>query len=223
MEPVTLTTERLVLRPFRPGDAAAVHAACQDPDIPRWTTVPAPYTYAHAEDFVGPHTARGWREDTTYTFAVTLKEDGRPAGDGTLVGSAGLVRMTKLAPPERQAELGYWSVKEHRGRGYTVEAARAIVRWAFTALGVERMEWYAEAGNEASRAVALKTGFRMEGTLRAKDVRRGIRRDVWSASLLPSDLGLPSETPYLPYAERAGAAPAEPAVRAAAQNPAGNG
>ncbi|MER7400533.1 GNAT family N-acetyltransferase [Streptomyces sp. NPDC000151] len=199
MEPVTLTTERLVLRPFRPADAAAVHAACQDPDIPRWTNVPSPYTRAHAEDWVGPASARGWREDTGYAFAVTLKEDGRPAGDGTLVGAAGLVRLAQLAAPERQAELGYWAVKEQRGRGYTVEAARALVRWAFADLKVERMEWVAEAGNEASRAVALKAGFRMEGTVRAKLPHEGTRRDAWLASLLPSDLGLSSDTPYLPY------------------------
>lgn len=203
MKPVTLSSERLVLRPFRPSDAPAVHAACQDPEIPRWTSVPSPYSIEHAEEFVGPVSERGWREDTAYAFAVTLKgdgdRDGDDRGDGVLVGSVGLVRLALLAPPERQAELGYWTVKEHRGHGYTVEAARAVVHWAFTDLGVERMEWYAEAGNEGSRAVALKAGFRMEGTVRAKFPHLGSRRDAWSASLLPTDLALPTETPYLPY------------------------
>jgi RimJ/RimL family protein N-acetyltransferase len=61
------------------------------------------------------------------------------------------------------------------------------------------MEWFAEAGNLGSRAVALKVGFRMEGTLRAKIPYQGTRRDAWTGSLLPSDLGLPSAQPYLPY------------------------
>ncbi|WP_162252590.1 GNAT family N-acetyltransferase, partial [Streptomyces griseoruber] len=43
MEPVTLTTDRLVLRPLGPQDTDAVHAAAQDPDIRRWTTIPSPY------------------------------------------------------------------------------------------------------------------------------------------------------------------------------------
>ncbi|MEU8917145.1 GNAT family N-acetyltransferase [Streptomyces nigrescens] len=205
MKPVTLTTDRLVLRPFEPSDAPAVYAACQEPDIPRWTSVPSPYGVADAEQFVGTAVPEGWRDDTAYHFAVVTR------ADGALAGAMGLVRLARLHTPERQAELGYWAAREQRGRGYTVEAARAVLRWAFRDLGVERMEWHAEAGNEGSRAVARKLGFRMEGTLRAKLVREGTRRDVWIGSLLPSDLAgkpgpygsggpaAPDATPYLPY------------------------
>ncbi|TJZ39946.1 GNAT family N-acetyltransferase [Streptomyces piniterrae] len=205
MEPVTLTTERLVLRPFEPGDAAAVYAACQEPDIPRWTSLPSPYGLRDAELFVGTAAPEGWRGDTAYAFAVIS------TADGSLIGSMGLIRLDRLHTPEREAELGYWTAKEHRGRGYTVEAARAVVRWAFHDLGVERLEWVAEAGNHGSRAVALKVGFRMEGTQRAKLIRQGTRRDVWTGALLPSDLPEPAgstdstdtprpgTTPYLPY------------------------
>ncbi|MFI7098385.1 GNAT family N-acetyltransferase [Streptomyces sp. NPDC050161] len=214
MEPVTLTTERLVLRPFAPSDAAAVHAACQDPDIPRWTPVPSPYSFQDAEIFVGTRCPESWRQDTEYSFAVCSRQD------GALIGAMSLVRLAQLRAPGHQAELGYWTAKERRGRGYTAEAARAVARWAFHDLGVERLEWLAEAGNEGSRAVARKAGFHMEGTLRAKLVRAGTRRDMWIGSLLPSDLpdstgpsgtagttgapGVPGgtgsgTTPYLPY------------------------
>ncbi|MFE7613644.1 GNAT family N-acetyltransferase [Streptomyces celluloflavus] len=202
MEPLTLTTDRLVLRPFEPSDAAAVHAACQEPDIPRWTSVPSPYGLQDAERFVGTASSEGWRDDTTYGFAVTTK------ADGSLVGAMALVRLAQLRTPERQAELGYWTTKEHRGQGYTAEAARAVARWAFRDLGVERLEWLAEAGNHGSRAVARKVGFQMEGTLRARLLHEGTRRDCWIGSLLPSDLPEPSgaartaggdTTPYLPY------------------------
>jgi RimJ/RimL family protein N-acetyltransferase len=56
----------------------------------------------------------------------------------------GLVRLAHLRAPERQAELFYWTVKEERRRGFTVEAARALIGWAFDVLGVERLEWYTE-------------------------------------------------------------------------------
>ncbi|MFF5588898.1 GNAT family N-acetyltransferase [Streptomyces hygroscopicus] len=138
MEPVTLTTERLVLRPFRPSDADAVFAACQDPDIQRWTTVPSPYERAHAEDFTARICPENWRADVTYDFAVVTKSD------GVLVGAMGLVRLAHLRTPEHQAELGYWTAREHRRRGYTDEAARAVIEWAFTRLGVERLEWCSE-------------------------------------------------------------------------------
>ncbi|MGW3013931.1 GNAT family N-acetyltransferase [Streptomyces sp. NPDC001219] len=204
MKPVTLRTERLVLRPFAPSDAPALHAACQEPDIPRWTSVPSPYGVADAEKFAGTVAPESWRDDTGYHFAVVTRED------GALVGATGLVHL-RLRTPERQAELGYWTAKERRGRGYTVEAARAVLHWAFRDLGVERMEWRAEAGNEGSRAVARRLGFRMEGTLRAHRVYGGTRRDVWIGSLLPSDPAgepgpsgagapaVPDTTPYLPY------------------------
>ncbi|MET7934678.1 GNAT family N-acetyltransferase [Streptomyces sp. NPDC005322] len=203
MEPVTLTTERLTLRPFRPSDTDAVFAACQDPDIQRWTTVPVPYERAHAEDFTGRVCAEGWRDDTTYDFAMVTKSD------GALVGAMGLLRLAQLRTAERQAELGYWTVREHRRRGYTGEAARAVIEWAFTRLGVERLEWCTEAGNESSRAVALGLGFRMEGTDRARLIQKGTRRDAWRGALLPSDWGLPSTTPYLP-AESANGTPPQP-------------
>ncbi|MDF3292977.1 GNAT family N-acetyltransferase [Streptomyces silvisoli] len=193
MEPVTLTTERLLLRPLEPRDTEAVYTACQDPDIQRWTSVPSPYTPEHAQTFVERISPDGWRNDTQYPFGVFTKADGR------LVGTIGLVRLALLHTEERQAELGYWTAREQRGHGYTVEAARATCQWAFTALGVQRMEWYAEVGNAGSRAVALKTGFRMEGTLRARIVHQGVRRDAWIGALLPSDWSLETATPYLPH------------------------
>ncbi|MCC3770966.1 GNAT family N-acetyltransferase [Streptomyces sp. UNOC14_S4] len=202
MEPVQLTTGRLTLRPFTSSDVEAVRAACQDPDIPRWTSVPSPYTREDARTFLEEVCPAGWRGDTMYTWGVFTRPEGHEDRAELLVGSMCLVRLA-LQPPARQAELGYWTAKEQRGRGYTAEAAREVVRWAFEELGVERMEWVAEAGNEGSRAVALKVGFRMEGTLRAKVPYAGTRRDAWTGSLLPSDLGLPSATPYLPFPERA--------------------
>lgn len=191
MKPITLTTERLILRVLEDRDIDAVYAACQDPEIPRWTPVPTPYHREHAESFVRDASANGWRDDTMYNFGVFTH-------DGALAGSMGLVRLAALYTSERQAELGYWTAKEQRGRGYTVEAARAVIGWAFDGLGVERLEWVAEKGNVASRAVAERLGFTVEGTLRGKIVHRGTRRDAWFGALLPSDWERTSRTPYLP-------------------------
>ncbi|MQY15730.1 hypothetical protein SRB5_59200 [Streptomyces sp. RB5] len=192
MEPITLTTDRLLLRPFTAADTEAVYVACQDPEIPRWTTVPQPYTREHAQIFVTEICAAGWRADTSYNLAVTRRDD------GALVGAVGLVRLS-LAEPVRTAELGYWTAKEQRGHGYTAEAGDALSTWALRTLGVERLEWLAEAGNEASRAVALRIGFTLEGTLRAQIPRGDTRRDAWIGSLLPSDRGMVAGRQYVPY------------------------
>ncbi|MFI5616967.1 GNAT family N-acetyltransferase [Streptomyces sp. NPDC051567] len=200
MEPLTLTTARLVLRPFAPADADEVHAAVQDPGIQRWTAVPSPYTREHAASFVGRIAPDGWRDDTAYAFAVRLAPGTRTGtgtdtggGAGALAGAADLHRRG-----EGPWEVGYWTAPEHRGRGYTTEAVRALAHWAFTGLGSVRLEWRAEVGNTASRAVAERAGFTVEGVERANLPAGGTLRDCWSGSLLCSDLGLPLPLPYLP-------------------------
>ncbi|MGP3992063.1 GNAT family N-acetyltransferase [Streptomyces sp. 3N207] len=191
MEPITLHTERLVLRPFEERDEAAVATACDDPDIQRFVPVPEPYTLKDAEDFVRGASPAGWRDDTMYNFGVFTHH-------GELAGSMGLVRLAQLRTTERQAELGFWTARGHRRKGYTAEAGRAVVEWAFTSLGVERLEWIAQVENEGSRAVAQRLGFVEEGVQRARIVHRGTRRDARIAALLPSDWGYGLETPYLP-------------------------
>ncbi|MEU4732596.1 GNAT family N-acetyltransferase [Streptomyces sp. NPDC023588] len=187
MEPTTLSTDRLVLRPFLPSDEDEVYAAAQDPDIQRWTLVPSPYEREHAHSFVNEIVPNGWREGTAHPFAVRL------GAEGPLVAAIGV-----HVHGADGYEIGYWAVKEHRGQGYMTEAVRAVARWAFTELGVVRLEWRAEVGNAGSRAVAEKAGFRVEGLLRAGIEQRGTSRDCWVGSLLPCDLGLPARLPYLP-------------------------
>jgi len=191
MEPVTLQTGRLLLRPFDERDVDAVYAACQDEAIRRWIPVPDPYRRKDAEEFVAASGAQAWRDNTMYNF-------GTFTADGTLVSSIGLVRLACLYTPDRQAEIGFWTAPGQRGRGYTVEAARAVIDWGFRVLGVERLEWFAEVGNTGSRAVAARLGFVMEGVQRARIVHRGTRRDAYAGALLPSDLGHDMPTPHLP-------------------------
>ncbi|MEW2049435.1 GNAT family N-acetyltransferase [Streptomyces sp. NPDC005476] len=190
LEPVTLTTPRLVLRPLDPRDADAVHTAAQDPDVQRWTTIPSPYLPEHARNFIELLAPEGWATGSMFTFGVFLP-------DGTLTG---VLSLTMRSPGT--AEVGFWAAKEHRGHGYTTEAVLTSARWAFTTLSVDRVEWRAEIGNTASRAVAEKAGFTQEGTLRSAIHNKGVRRDCWLAALLPSDLGLPSTAPYIPAPSR---------------------
>ncbi|MFG3259277.1 GNAT family N-acetyltransferase [Streptomyces sp. NPDC048172] len=191
MEPITLRTERLILRPLQEEDTDAVAAACDDPGIQRWVPLPEPYERKHAEEFVGRTSPAGWSEDTLYNFGVFTHE-------GALVGSMGLTQIAHLRTAERQAELGFWTARDQRRKGYTAEAGREVARWAFADLGVERLEWVAQVGNEGSLGVARSIGFVLEGVQRARIVHRGTRRDAWIAALLPSDWGRAQETPYLP-------------------------
>ncbi|BFO22073.1 hypothetical protein SHKM778_84610 [Streptomyces sp. KM77-8] len=86
-------------------------------------------------------------------------------------GAHGHARHHHALPGD--GEIGFWGAKEHRGNGYITEAALAASRWAFTRMSVDRVEWRAEVGNTASRAVAERAGFTVEGVLRSSLNNKG--------------------------------------------------
>ncbi|MBM0233532.1 GNAT family N-acetyltransferase [Micromonospora sp. STR1_7] len=184
MEPVEIIEDGVLLRPWREADADAVHRACQDPDIQRWTTVPRPYLPEHAHGFVTELSGRAWAEGTGAPFAVC-----DPAS-GELLGSCGLISIDG----DGTGEVGYWTAPWARGRGVTVRATRALARWSFETLGLRRLLWQAEVGNHASRLVALRAGFRIDGRLRLARPAPDGGPDGWVGSLLPGEVPEPGST-----------------------------
>jgi RimJ/RimL family protein N-acetyltransferase len=174
-EQPTLTGPRVRLRPWRPDDAAAVYEACQDPEIQRWTQVPIPYAREHAQGFVDGIAASTWA-DGGGLFAV------EPSDGGPLAGSMGLT-----PPSDGFAEAGYWTVAGYRGRGFTAEALGLLTAWAFSAVGVHRVELHVDPENAGSRRVAERAGYRPEGLIRQRFLHRGRPDDVVLYALLASD------------------------------------
>jgi len=140
----------VALRGFEPADVDALVEACQDPEIPRFTLVPSPYTAQHARDWL-QRVADGCAAGTRMTFAIV----DAPAGD-VLLGAAGL---NVIDWDQRAADVGYWLAAPARGRGVASRAVQLVAGWAFGALGLERLELRALEHNHASRAVAARTGF----------------------------------------------------------------
>lgn len=179
-----LTTERLHIRMPEGRDIDAITAACQDATIQRFTTVPRPYTRAHAEGFVA-QTAGAWIDGTDAVWAIEH--------EGTLVGMIGLHHISDGA-----AEFGYWIVADARGQGIVAEAARCVIDWGFTGpLALRRISWKAVAGNIASGRVARSVGFRYEGTMRQAFRHGEHTDDGWIAGLLASDDRSPVPWPVL--------------------------
>ena len=118
--------------------------ACDDPDVAHWIHgLPAPYTLADAEWFVADARRRLVAGERA-RLAVT------DAASGELLGSVGLDRFAG----REAAEIGYWVKRDARRRGVALGAARLVVDWAFTELGVERLELLTYPGNEASQELA---------------------------------------------------------------------
>ena len=171
----TLTGSKVVLRPWEPGDADAVFAACQDVEIQRWTTVPSPYSQADAEGYVTEVASAAW-EHGGAVFAVI------EATTGELAGSIGAHGMS-----DGVAYVGYWTAPTARGRGLTSEALRTLTGWFFREGGAARVELVVEPANVGSVRVAEAAGFTLEGLLRQRFVLRGRRADVAMYSMLASD------------------------------------
>jgi RimJ/RimL family protein N-acetyltransferase len=164
------------------GDVSAVFAACGDPGTTRWlSSLPDPYRREDAEEFVAQIVPNGWRDGTQWTLGIA---------DSSTDGLVGMIGFSDMRPDLAQAEVGFWVAHWARRRGYATAALRLLCRWGFTSCRLARIEWLAYVGNEPSWLVAKKVGFVREGTLRSRVVHRatGQRRDVWVASLLPTDV-----------------------------------
>ncbi len=85
------------------------------------------------------------------------------------------------------AEIGCLVAPAARGRGHAAEALRLVVPWAFSALGLARLQVFVAVTNAAGLALTEGAGFRREGLLRAYLELDGARVDAVVLSLLPSD------------------------------------
>jgi RimJ/RimL family protein N-acetyltransferase len=172
-----LAARGVLLRPFVRTDERAIAEAVQDPEIPRWTSIPSPYRDSDARDYVA-RAERDRRDGRELGLAIVDRET------GALLGGIGLVMDGR----HRKAEVGYWVAPGARRRGVATRATRLVSRWALERLGIERVELLANPANEPSQRVAGAAGFTREGLLRAYRVRKGRREDLVMFSLLPGDL-----------------------------------
>lgn len=178
MRPIELTDGTVCLRAPGAPDADRIAELCQDPAVQQFTTVPSPYRREHGEGFVGTVVPAGWESGTSLTWSV------RDAATDRLDGMIGL----ELHAPA-SAEIGYWLGALARGRGVMSRAAALVIDAAFdpAVLGLTRLTWVAYSENVASRRVAERAGFRIEGHVRGYAVQRGQRRDAWLGTLLATD------------------------------------
>jgi RimJ/RimL family protein N-acetyltransferase len=165
----------VALRRWRSTDVPAIVAACQDPEIPRWTVVPEGYTERDALTWLASEAGN----PALLGLAIVDAGD-----DERLLGSIGL----HLHATEPMGEIGYWVAREARGRGVACRGVDLLAHWALTEAALARLQILVEPANHPSQRVALRAGFTQEGLLRSIRDIKGRRRDLISFSLLPEDL-----------------------------------
>jgi ribosomal-protein-alanine N-acetyltransferase len=162
-----LTTARLVLRPFRADDQAALHPILADPKVGRWTegtTSPEETSrfIARARTSETETPRRSWR------LAVVRRTD------DTLIGSA---ELQIESPENSRGSMGYLIAPAAQGHGYATEAARALLDFGLTEGGLHRITATCDPANAGSIRVLEKIGMHREGLLRDHFFLRGAWHD----------------------------------------------
>ncbi|MEU2605397.1 GNAT family N-acetyltransferase [Streptomyces albus] len=166
----TISTDRLVLRPFEEADVPALTEMMADDQIAAWMGTPVPYTRTEAHDFVTRRAPGRRTSGEGIVFAVTELLTQRLVGSVELRGADWRVLS---------AEAVYATASWARGEGYASESLQAVAQWLFHDQKFERLEIRTAADNTAAQQVAQKLGCISEGVLRHAGIAR-TRTENWA-------------------------------------------
>jgi len=180
--PEELTTERLFLRPPRPGDGSMVNEAIAESieELKIWMpwarTMP---TREETETWCRQaHVKFLSREQ--FPWLCFLKENGK------FIGAPGIPRLNWAVP---KFEIGYWVRTSCVGSGYISEATAKLTEFAFDVLKGRRVEICMDDLNTKSWRIAERLGFELEGILRneVRDNAGKLRRTRVYAKVRPDE------------------------------------
>ena len=138
--PVRLVGAGLVLREWAERDLPVMVELFDDAEVARGTPRPSPFTLADSRARLD----RGQRRDPLQ-LAITADGDDEPLGEVMLMATG---------------HLGYVLGPRHRGKGLAARAVLLLRDHAHDA-GHEVLRLQISTGNEASVALARRTGFRV--------------------------------------------------------------
>lgn len=173
--PGVLHLGNIHLRPLRAGDEASQFAYLTDPAVIEHTSIPA-----QTLDSVTASVTRdiaAYAVGTSFRLALADHED-------RLIGVCGL---NNWSPAHKHGELAYELEPAAWGRGYMRRAVHALLAWAFSELGLNRVHAFVMTSNERSIRLLEQSGFTREGTLRQFRLARGVPRDFHVYSILASE------------------------------------
>jgi ribosomal-protein-alanine N-acetyltransferase len=146
----TLTTPRLVLRPFTGQDVDALYRLMDDADVMRYFPNPTPPTREQVAAKIEKQ-SRHWQAHGYGCWAI------EPRAQPLLAGWAGL----QYLPETDEVEVAYMLGKPFWGQGWATEAARASLAYAFETLDVPFIVGIVHPDNVASRRVLEKMGLKV--------------------------------------------------------------
>jgi RimJ/RimL family protein N-acetyltransferase len=148
-----LRTERLLLRPWREEDREPFAAMNADPAVMEHF----PATLSREKSDALAARIDSDIQELGYGFwAVEIP------GEASFIGFVGIVAANKDMPFAPAIEIGWRLGKEHWGRGFASEGARAAADFGFAELGLGQIVALTATGNVRSRRVMERLGMRRD-------------------------------------------------------------
>jgi len=186
----TLYTPRLTLRALTLADASRVQELAGDARIAATTArIPHPYPDGAAEKYIetlAPLAAEGKQ----YTFAITLAGTRTPGREHDLLDTGhliGSISLREIEEEHKRGVLGYWIGVPYWNKGFATEATRAVLAFAFSRRGLNRVTADHFVHNPASGRVLQKVGMTQEGVFRQFYWKDGAFRDVVFYAILQEE------------------------------------
>jgi RimJ/RimL family protein N-acetyltransferase len=172
-----ITTERLLLRRFRPPDAPVLAEYRSDPAVARYQSWDAPFPLLRAETAVANFMASDPDKPGWFQYAIER------AADKALIGDVAVHLHDNLL----QAEVGFTLATPYQKHGYATEAVSAVLDRLFRLQGLHKVAGECDARNTPSAALMERLGFTLEGRLREQTFIKGEWTDDLIFGLLATE------------------------------------
>jgi len=158
-----IKTDRLRLNELTTADIPFIIQYAGNKKISDTTlNIPYPYSEKDAEFWINL-SHEGFKNGTNLIFAIRLKES------SSFVGGISL----KIERRFNRAEIGYWLAEQYWNKGYMTEAVKALLAYAFSELGLNKVTSSHLVSNPASGKVMIKCGMKKEGILMEHTIKNG--------------------------------------------------
>jgi RimJ/RimL family protein N-acetyltransferase len=160
----TITTERLILRPYEAGDISFWQKWDLDPEVQRF--MPEPKNEPVSDDEQLAYLKECESEQDGVYWTIIWKENNQPVGS---------IAITEISQHHGIGEIGIViGDKEYWNKGIATEATKSILEFS-PELGLKRISAELEEGNAALEKALTKLGFEKEGISKLSRVKDGKR------------------------------------------------
>ncbi|TET24171.1 MAG: N-acetyltransferase [Candidatus Bathyarchaeum sp.] len=170
-----LETDRLILREMTLDDVEFYFRHFNNDKVVEGCCFPGPKTLEAAKEELERYCIKPFKENRGIRWGLVRK------GGSELIGTCSYYDWIKAA---RRAEIGYDLDPTYWGQGIITEALRAVLKYGFEKIGLNRIQAIIDSKNTSSLKLVHRLGFKKEGVFRERSYFNGQFRDDVCLSLL---------------------------------------